>query len=71
MARRLAISLVLVTAALVTAPRHASADLVALEPPRQLAPAPALAPQVQLDFGLAVVGLGYEHPIAAQLALQV
>ena len=39
--------------------------------PAAAEPATSLQPQVQLDFGLAVVGLGYEHPIAARLALQL
>jgi hypothetical protein len=30
-----------------------------------------LAPQVQIDGGLSVIGVGYEHPVAAQLAIQV
>ena len=33
------------------------------------APPVSLSPQAQLDFGLAVVGLGYERPVAAHLAL--
>ena len=34
------------------------------------APPAELRPQAQLDFGLAVVGLGYELPVATHLAIQ-
>jgi hypothetical protein len=32
---------------------------------------PALSPSVQADLGLSVIGLGYEHPVAGQVSLQV
>lgn len=39
-------------------------------PPAIAEPA-ALAPQAHADLGLSVVGLGYEHPVAANVAVEV
>jgi hypothetical protein len=39
--------------------------------PAAAEPASSLRPQLQADIGLAVIGLGYEHPVAAHLALQL
>jgi len=49
----------------------AAAALAAAAAPAAAEPAPALQPQVQADLGLAVIGLGYERPVAEHLALQL
>lgn len=66
-----AVVLVSIAAAIAATGSVARADPAVLAP---LAPPPPpspqkLEPQAQLDFGLAVVGLGYERPVAAHVAL--
>jgi hypothetical protein len=51
--------------------RFAIVATLAAAAPATAEPAPTLRRQVQADFGLAVIGLGYEHPLAARLALQL
>ena len=47
-----------------------TAGAVAVTPPAVAEPA-ALAPQAHADLGLSVVGLGYERPVAAHVAVEV
>lgn len=51
--------------------RLAIIAVLAAAAPAAAEPAPALQRQVQADLGLAVIGFGYEHPLAARLALQL
>ena len=57
----------LIAAPLVVVSSLATAPAFATEPPIE----PGLDPEIQLDLGLSVVGVGYEHPIAQRLALQL
>jgi hypothetical protein len=47
----------------------AAAALVAAARPAAAEPPTSTRPQIQADVGLAVIGLGYEHPIAARFSL--
>ena len=57
-----AAALLLSTAAVAVSGGAARAETAAAEPA-------VLEPQAQLDFGLAVVGLGYERPVATHVAI--
>ena len=45
------------------------AAAIALTCPAAAEPPASTRPQIQADVGLAVIGLGYEHPIAAHVSL--
>jgi hypothetical protein len=68
---RIAILVTAVLAAAAPATPASAESARPAEPIEPVPPAPGLAHQVQLDFGLAVVGLGYEVPVAARLALML
>lgn len=53
------------------APIVAATAVLAAATPAAAEPATRLQHQVQADLGLAVIGLGYEVPVAARIALQL